>query len=71
MSIELTKMQQQALDKELDQPPRMIDPRTNEAYILVRAEDYENLRELWEEERQRKGIHAVALRNAIGRMEER
>jgi hypothetical protein len=70
MSIELTEVQQQALDKELDLPPRLIDPRTNEAYVLVRAEDYENIRELWEEDQHRKEVHAIALQNAIGRMEE-
>ena len=31
MSIELTEQQQHALDSQREQPPRVIDPRTNAA----------------------------------------
>lgn len=54
MSIELTEQQQQALDTVHDGPPRLVDPRTNAAYVLVPAEEYENIREILEEERRRK-----------------
>lgn len=70
MSIELTEQQQQALDSLQEKPPQVIDPRTNAAYVLLPVEDYERVREILEEERRQKAIHAVALRNAVGRMNE-
>ncbi len=68
MSIQLTTQQQQALDTQKDSLPRVIDPRTNTTYILVPEVDYDSIRELLEDERRQQAIHAVALRNATGRM---
>jgi len=70
MSIQLTPQQQQALDAQEDSPLRVIDPRTNTTYILVPEVDYEAVQELLEDERRQQAIHAVALRNAAGRMDE-
>jgi hypothetical protein len=70
MDILLTPQQQQALDTQAERLPRVIDPRTNATYILVPETDYETMRELLDEERRRQAIHAVALRNAMGRMNE-
>ena len=70
MSIELTPQQQQALDTKEESPPRIIDPRTNTTYILVPEVDYESIRELLQEERRQQAIHAVALRNAAGRIDD-
>ena len=70
MSIELTPQQQQALDTKEESPPRVIDPRTNTTYILVPEVDYESIRELLQEERRQQAIHAVALRNAAGRIDD-
>jgi hypothetical protein len=70
MTLELTEQQQHALDQHPERPARIIDPRTNAAYVLVRADEYENIRELLEEEQRQKAIHSVALRNALGRMNE-
>ncbi len=70
MSIQLTPQQQQALDAQEDSPLRVIDPRTSTTYILVPEVDYEAVRELLEDERRQQAIHAVALRNAAGRMDE-
>jgi hypothetical protein len=70
MSIQLTPQQQKALDTQKDSPPRVVDPRTNTGYILVREADYESIRELLEDERRQQGIHAIAVRNAAGRMNE-
>ena len=69
MGIELTEQQQQILDSFRENPARVIDPRTNAAYVLLRAEDYESIRAILEEKQQR-AIYAVGLRNAIGRMNE-
>ena len=68
MSIQLTRQQQQALDAKEDSPPRVIDPRNNTTYILVPEVDYESIRELLEDERRQQAIHAIALRNAAGRL---
>ena len=68
MDIHLTPQQQQALDTQEDRPPHVIDPRINTAYILVPEVDYEAIRELLDDERRQQAIHAVALRNAAGRM---
>ena len=69
MSIELTEQQQRALDA-LGEEPRVIDPRTSAADILVPADDYEAVREVLEDERHQRAIRAVALRNAAGRLDE-
>ena len=70
MSIQLTPQQQQALDIQETSLPRVIDPRTNTAYVLVQEADYAAIQELLEEEEHQQEIHAVALRNAAGRMNE-
>jgi hypothetical protein len=69
MSIQLTPQQQHELDAGGANPLRVIDPRTNAAYVLVPEADFEAVRELLEEERRQQVIHAVALRNAVGRMD--
>ncbi len=70
MSIQLTAHQLHELDTEGRRPQRLIDPRTNTAYILVREEDYEAIREIVEDEERQKAIHARALRNAADRLNE-
>jgi hypothetical protein len=70
MTIELTEQQQQALDALGEALPRIIDPRTKVAYVLVPEDEYETTREILEDERRQSAIRAVALRNAVGRMDE-
>jgi len=70
MNIQLTPQQQQALDNQKDSPPRVVDPRTNTSYVLVREVDYDSVRELLEDDRRQQAIHAVALRNAAGRIDD-
>jgi hypothetical protein len=69
MGIELTEEQQRALDARPGHPTRVIDPRSNAAYYLVPAADYEAVRELLADEQRQHAIRAVGLRNAVGRME--
>ncbi len=69
MSIELTPEQQEALDHQA-QAPRVIDPRTRKAYVLVPESEYEIMRQVLEDERREQAIHAVALRNAADRLDE-
>lgn len=70
MPLELTERQQKALDLQTDDPPRLVDPRTNATYVLLSIDKYEDLRDILEDERRREAIHSIALRNAVGRMNE-
>jgi len=70
MPIQLTEQQQRALDSAGPTPPQVVDPRTNAEYVLIPAAEYENVRDLIEDERQQRAIRAVALRNAVGRLAE-
>jgi PHD/YefM family antitoxin component YafN of YafNO toxin-antitoxin module len=70
MSIELTEQQQQTLDAFGRSPVRVIDPRTNNAYVLIPAAEYEAVREALEDEQRQRAIRAVALRNAADRLGE-
>jgi len=69
MTIQLTPQQQHALDaRNGGEPARIIDPRTNAAYVLVPEPDYAAVRELLEDEQRQRAIREVARRNAAGRM---
>ena len=48
MTPELTPQLQQLLDALGDAPPRIVDPRTNKAYVLVAAEQYDRIKALLE-----------------------
>ncbi len=48
--IELTQEQQRVLDEHPGDTPRVIDPRTNTAYVLLRAEVFERLKTALAEE---------------------
>jgi hypothetical protein len=50
MTAHLTAEQQQALDARPETPLRLVDPRTNQTYVLLRAEVYERLEALLNEE---------------------
>jgi hypothetical protein len=50
MSIELTEQQHQALTKESESPPRVIDRMTNTTYVLVRADIYQKIQALLDED---------------------
>jgi hypothetical protein len=67
MNIPLTPQQLQALSAQEGELPRLIDPRDNTPYVLLRELEYEAVREIIEDERQQRGLRAVALRNAAGR----
>jgi len=70
MSIQLTPQQQRALDTQKDSAPRVVDPRNNATYVLVPEVDYETVRALLEDEHRQQAIHAIALRNAAGRIDD-
>ena len=70
MTIRLTEEQQRGLDVAGATPLRVVDPRTSAVYVLIPADDHETVREILREERQQKVIRSVALRNAVGRLQE-
>jgi hypothetical protein len=70
MAIRLTEQQQRALDSTDAQPPQIVDPRTNAAYVLIPLTEYDAVREIVEDERRQTAIRAVALRNAGRRADE-
>ena len=43
--IELTEPQIQSLEHPDATPPRVVNPRTGETFVLLRAEEYERLKE--------------------------
>ena len=68
--IPLIPQQFPAVDARDADPPRVVDPRTNEVYVLVPEADFESVQDLLEEERRLRTIHAIGRRNAAGRMED-
>jgi hypothetical protein len=43
--IELTEQQIQALENPEATPPRLVNPRTKETFVLLRVDEYERLKE--------------------------
>jgi hypothetical protein len=43
--IELTEQQMQALETPEAVPPRIVNPRTKETFVLLRADEYKRLKE--------------------------
>ena len=43
--IELTEQQVQALEHADDSPPRVVNPCTQEAFVLLRVDEYERLKD--------------------------
>jgi hypothetical protein len=43
--IELTEQQLQALEAAGSTPPRLVNPRTKETFVLLRVDEYERLKE--------------------------
>jgi hypothetical protein len=64
LNIELTANQQQAIERQGNEPTAVVDAQGNVAYYLVPATEYETIRELLEEVQRQTAIRAVGLRNA-------
>jgi hypothetical protein len=47
--IELTEQQVQALEHPDSTPPRVVNPLTKEAYVLLRVDEYERLRQEYDD----------------------
>jgi hypothetical protein len=68
MSIELTAEQLRAVKQ--GEPVKLSVPEVGEDVVLLRVSAYEGVQELLEEERVRKGIARVAVRNAARRLDQ-
>ncbi len=66
----MTSEQHRAVEQAGDQPVPVVDPQTRIEYYLVRADLFQEMSELLEEERQRHAIAQKAKRNAAARMDE-
>ena len=47
--IELTDEQMSAMETSDASPPRVVNPRTNETFVLLRVEEYERLKEEYDD----------------------
>jgi hypothetical protein len=47
--IELTQQQIQALENPQVTPPRIVNPQTKETFVLLRVDEYERLREEYDD----------------------
>jgi hypothetical protein len=65
----LTSEQRKAVESAGDQPVEIMDPQTNTAYILMKAEVYQRLREQREEEVDLREREAWARLGRKARME--
>src|SRR5438132_14160348 len=66
--IELTEQQLQALDHPDSTPPRVVDPRTKETFVLLRVDEYERLKEEYDDsDWTREELQALAWEKAADR----
>lgn len=63
MSIELTEEQRQAVRQ--GEAVRLPAPEIGGDVVLLRAEEYESIRELLEDEKQQKAFREAGLRSAV------
>jgi hypothetical protein len=65
MTPELSKDLQQLIDAQPAVPPRIVDPRTNKAYVLVSADQYERIKALLEQDDNRSDTYEAQLDAAM------
>ncbi len=70
MIIQLSEKEQEAIDAAGQEPPHLVDPRSQTEYVLIPIKAYEAVREFLEEESRQRVIHKIGLKNAAARMNE-
>jgi hypothetical protein len=65
MNATLTPEQLQALADCSTEPIRLIDPQSQQAYVLVRADEYDQLLELVKDDYNLRDTYAAQLRSAM------
>lgn len=59
--IELTEQQIHAMEQPDATPPRVVNPRTKETFVLLRVDEYERLKEEYDDSPwTREELHALA-----------
>ena len=58
--IEFTEQQAQALEQPESTPPRIVNPRTKETFVLLRVDEYERLKEYDDSPWTREELQALA-----------
>jgi hypothetical protein len=66
----LTAEQRQVVEQAGDQPVPIMDPQTRVTYYLIRADRFQEMSQLLEEERQREAIAKKAKQHTAARMNE-
>ena len=68
MPIELTKDQQEQLDRETSKPPAIRDPRSETDYVLVPLDQYEQMLEIVEDDAEQRALRRAAARGLAKRL---
>lgn len=68
MSIELTQEQCHAVKQ--GEPVHLVLPEIGEAVVLIRAAQFESLKELLDDEKEKKAIREAGLRSAVRSMKD-
>jgi hypothetical protein len=65
MTLPLTEDQLHEIASHPDEPVRFIDPKTNEVFVLLRADDYERVRPLLEDDFDIRDTYAAQFASAM------
>lgn len=65
MNLPLTEEQLRALAAHPGQPVRLVDPQTNQVFVLLRADDYERVRSLLEDDFDIRDTYAAQFASAM------
>src|SRR5262245_39216346 len=65
MTLPLTEEQRRAVAANQGEPVRLIDPKTNALFVLMRADDYERVRPLLEDDFDIRDAYAAQFASAM------
>jgi len=68
MPIVLNKEQQDQLDRDTARPPVVHDPRSATRYVLIAADQYEQMLEVVEDDAEQRALRRAAARNLARRV---
>ena len=65
MTLTLTKEQHFALESVAERPPRIVDPMTDKAYVLVQANLYDRIKSLLEDDYKLSDTYGAQMESAL------
>jgi hypothetical protein len=68
MPFVLNKEQQDQLDSDTARPPVVHDPRSATRYVLIAADQYEEMLEVVEDDAEQRSLRRAAVRNLARRV---